>query len=322
MLPNFSYLRARTVDEAAGHAAAPGARLMAGGTDLLGCLRDEALAADQVVSLGGLADLKQVRERDGGLELGALVTIAQVAAHPRVRQLYPVLAQAAAAVASPQLRNQGTLGGNLCQKPRCWYWRGGFPCVRRGGGFCSAQDGQNQFHCVLGGDVCVYVHPSDTAPALLALDAAVTIRGPRGGRTVPLAAFHVKPEDDPTRETVLAPGEIVTAVRVPAPPAGARGAYRKVRTRGAWDFALVATALLLAFDGGRVRRARVALGGVAPVPWRSPAAEAELEGRALTPATAARAAAAALADARPLAHNGAKVAICRDVLAAELAKLA
>ncbi|MFN2369623.1 MAG: xanthine dehydrogenase family protein subunit M, partial [Candidatus Krumholzibacteriia bacterium] len=243
MLPNFSYLRARTLDEASGHAAAPGALLMAGGTDLLGCLRDEALAADQVVSLGGLADLKQVRERDGGLELGALVTIAQVAAHPRVRQLYPVLAQAAAAVASPQLRNQGTLGGNLCQKPRCWYWRGDFPCVRRGGAFCSAQDGQNQFHCILGGDVCVYVHPSDTAPALLALDATVAIRGPRGGRTVPLADFHVRPEDAPTRETVLAPGEIVTAVRVPAPPAGARSAYRKVRSRGAWDFALASTAL-------------------------------------------------------------------------------
>ncbi|MBE0567152.1 MAG: FAD binding domain-containing protein, partial [Krumholzibacteria bacterium] len=248
MLPNFSYLKARTLDEAVRAGAEPGARLMAGGTDLLGCLHDGVLAADKLVSLGGLEDLKQVRERDGGLEVGALVAVAQVAAHTGIRGRFPVLAQAAAAVASPQLRNQGTLGGNICQKPRCWYWRGDFPCVRRGGDFCSAQAGQNQFHCILGGDACVYVHPSDTAPALLALDAAVVIRGPRGGRTVPMAGFHVGPQDDPTRETVLEPGEVVASVRLPRPPEGARGAYRKVRTRGAWDFALVSTALVLAWD--------------------------------------------------------------------------
>ena len=322
MFPNFDYVRARSLDDAVRRSAADGARVMAGGSDLLGCLRDGIEPARKLVSLAGLDDLKSIRERGGGLEIGALVPIARLAADPRVGGAYPVLAQAAGAVASPQLRNQGTLGGNLCQKPRCWYYRGEFPCVRRGGAFCSAQDGQNHFHCILGGDACVYVHPSDTAPALVALDAEVEVAGPDGRRTVAAGDFHVLPADDPTRETVLEAGEIVTAVRVPAPPAGARSAYRKVRTRGAWDFAVVGTALALVLDGGTVTRARIVLAGVAPVPWRSRAAEAELEGKALDGDAARRAAEAALADAAPLEHNAAKVDMARGVLETELLKLA
>ncbi len=321
MLPNFSYLKARTLDEAVRAAAGEGARVMAGGTDLLGCLREEVLPARQLVSLGALDELRQVRPEGDGLTIGAMVTVAQVAAHADVGRRYPVLAQAAAAVASPQLRNQGTLGGNLCQRPRCWYYRGGFPCLRRGGNTCSARDGQNQFHAILGGDACVYVHPSDTAPALAALDATLELAGPGGRRTVPVQEFCILPADDPTRETVLQAGEIVTAVHLPAPTAGVRGSYRKIRTRGAWDFAIVSTALVLVLDGSRVRSARVVLGGVAPVPWRVRAAEAELEGRELTPATADRAASAALAAAEPLEHNGAKVAMARGVLREELLKL-
>jgi len=322
VLPKFPYVKAASVDDAIRAAAGTDCHLLAGGTDLLGCLRDGVVAAQRVVSLGGLQELREVKEDDGGLRLGAMVPVAGVADHPQVRARYPVLAQAAAAVASPQLRNQGTLGGNLCQRPRCWYYRGGFPCLRRGGSHCSAQDGQNHFHCVLGGGVCVYVHPSDTAPALLALDAKVVIRGPGGRRTVALGDFHVAPDEDPTRETVLAPGELVTEVVVPAAAAGARSRYRKVRSRGAWDFAVVSTALALDLEGSRVRAARVALGGVAPVPWRSEAAESELVGKDLTAATAAKAAAAAVAGAAALAHNAAKIAICRRVLESELLALA
>jgi len=321
VLTSFAYLKAASLDEAIAAATAPRCRVMAGGTDLLGCLRDDVLATERVVSLGGLDELRQFRAGKDGLGLGALVSIDAIARHPDVLARYPVLAQAAAAVASPQLRNQGTLGGNLCQRPRCWYYRGGFPCVRRGGEFCSALDGQNHFHCVLGGDACVYVHPSDTAPALVALDARAELRGPRGRRTLPLEEFHVLPADDPTRETVLEPGEILTEIVVPAPPRGARSRFRKVRNRGAWEFAVVSTAVVLVLEGSRVQDARVVLGGVAPVPWRSRAAEDELRGRSLDAAIARRAAAAAVAGATALAHNGAKIAICRGVLESELLAL-
>ncbi|MFO7655099.1 MAG: xanthine dehydrogenase family protein subunit M [Candidatus Krumholzibacteriia bacterium] len=326
MFPNFSYLKAKSVEDAAHQTTGADVHVMSGGTDLLGCLRDGVFPASRLVSLKDLDELRRIRQlrsgRNGdGLGIGALVTISRVATDRDVSRRFPVLAQAAQAVASPQLRNQGTLGGNLCQKPRCWYYRGEFPCVRRGGAFCSAMDGQNQFHCILGGDACVYVHPSDTAPALTALDATVAVAGPRGDRTVPVGEFFVPPADDPTRETVLEAGEIVTEILVPGLPSGARSSYRKVRSRGAWDFAVVSTALVLDLDGGQVRDARVVLGGVAPVPWRSEAAEAELNGRALTTETARRAAEAAVADAQPLEHNAAKVDIARGVLETELLKL-
>lgn len=322
MSANFTYVRARTLAEAAARAARPAARVLAGGTDLLGWLREEILPCAEVVSLHDLDDLRRIRRQRDGLALGALATIAEIAADQQIRRLYPVLAQAAAAVATPQIRNQGTLGGNLCQKSRCWYWRGDFPCLRKGGEVCYAMRGQNQYHCILGGDLCVHVHPSDTAPALVALDATVAIAGTRGRRTMPLERFFVPPAEDPTRETVLAPGEILTEVTIPAPPPGALGRFRKVRARGAWDFALASVALQLRLEAGRVAQARVVLGGVAPVPWRARQAEAVLRGQPLTPETAARAAAAAVAGAHGLEHNGAKVDIARGLVAAELLALA
>jgi xanthine dehydrogenase YagS FAD-binding subunit len=322
VIASFSYLRARSLEEAARESAAPAAWVLAGGSDLLTCLRENAIRGERVVSLRDLDALRRIRRLRGGLGIGALVTIAKLAADRDVQRLYPVLAEAATAVASPQIRNQGTLGGNLCQKPRCWYWRGEFPCVRKGGAFCSAVTGQNQFHAILGQDACVYVHPSDTAPALVALGASIGVTGPRGERTVRAERFFVSPAEDPTRETVLAPGEIVTEIVVPPPPPNARSRYRKVRARRAWDFALASVALQLAFEEDRVAAASVVLGGVAPIPWRAKAAEETLRGQRLTPETAARAAAAAVAGAEPLEHNGAKVEIARGLVEAELLALA
>jgi xanthine dehydrogenase YagS FAD-binding subunit len=322
MLREFSYRRVDSLEEAVHQSIEPNHLLMAGGSDLLTFLREGVQFCDMVVSLSGLDDLKTISTVDGGLAIGALVTIAEIATHSDVQRLYPVLAQAAAAVASPQIRNQGTLGGNLCQKPRCWYWRNeAFDCLRKGGDTCFALGGQNQFHAILGGDMCVYVHPSDTAPALVALDATLNLVGPDGERSVPAEHFFVLPSDDPTVETVLAPGEIVTEVAIPAPPDGAVSRYRKVRSRDAWDFALASIALNVELSGDLAGDVRIALGGVAPIPWRAVEAEAVVRGERLTPEVAARAADAAVADAYPLEHNGAKVAIVKGIVEAELLSL-
>ncbi len=323
MLPNFAYVRPTSLDETVEQLSKPGARLHAGGTDLIGCLRDQVFAASSVVSLSSVPGLDAIEKTaEGGLRIGALVRVARLAGEPEVRARFRALADAASVVASPQLRAQGTIGGNLCQKPRCWYYRGEFHCLRKGGEQCFAVRGENHFHCVLGGDGCYIVHPSDTAPALVALQALARITGPDGSRVVPVEGFHVPPSVDPRRETVLEPGELVTEIVLPAPAAGMVSSYRKVRARGSWDFALAGVALALVIDGSRVREARVVLSGAAPVPWRARGAEAALAGRKLDAKSAAAAAEAAVTGAEPLEHNGYKVALFRGLIAEQLEALA
>lgn len=315
MLPRFGYVRPSTLAEAVKALSAPGARAHSGGTDLLGCLRDGVFSATSVVSLAGLSELRGVTAtRDGGLRVGAMTTLADLARHPEVLARYPVLAQAALSAASPQLRNQGTLGGNLCQRPRCWYYRGDFDCARKTGEICYAENGENEQHAIFGGAGCFYVHPSDTAPALVALEAVATLAGPKGSRKVPLADFFVLPAVDHRRETVLLPGEVLTEIVLPKPPAGAKGSYRKVRARGAWDFALAGLASWLSMEGSVVKRARLVLSGVAPVPWRIHGAEAAITGKPLDAETARAAAEAAVKGAKPLAQNGWKVDLVRGIV--------
>jgi xanthine dehydrogenase YagS FAD-binding subunit len=322
MLPNFTHVRVNTVLEAVRQLTAPGARLHAGGTDLLGCLRDGVFTADKIVSLGKLKGLRGITASATGLRIGALTPVAEVAAHKDVAAQYAVLAQAASSVGSPQLRNQGTIGGNLCQRPRCWYFRGDFHCLRKGGAQCFAAQGQNQYHCIFGGSGCYIVHPSDTAPALVALGARARITGPAGTRTVPLASFFVTPDKAVTRENVLERGEIVTDILLPPPEAGLKSSYRKVRARGSWDFALASVALAVTFTGGTVQKARIVLGAAAPVPWRVPEAEKVITGKALTPEVAAQAAEAALKGAEPLEHNAYKVPMFKGVIEEALLALA
>jgi len=319
MLPKFASVRASTVEDAAQTLATNGARALSGGTDLLGCLRDGMFETPLVVSLSGLTELKRInRTRSGALRIGAMTRVAELAAHPAINELLPGLAQAASVVASPQLRNQGTIGGNLCQKPRCWYYRGEFNCRRKGGGTCYAMVGENEYHCLFGGALCYIVHPSDTAPMLTALDATLNLTGPRGTRSVPLSEFYVLPSDDVTRENVLEQGEFVTEVMIPDPASGLRTSYRKERDRGAWDFALAGVALAMRLDGGRVSNARVVLSGAAPVPWRSIEAEQVIEGRQINAAVAAEAAEAAMAAAKPLGKNGYKVRLFKGLIEEEL----
>ncbi len=221
-------------------------------------------------------------------------------------------------VASPQLRNQGTIGGNLCQKPRCWYYRGEFLCLRKGGETCFAISGENQYHCILGGDGCYIVHPSDTAPALIALDAKLQIARSNGTRTVAVEEFFMPPGRDPKRETILEPGEIVTEILLPAPPKGLRSSYRKVRARRSWDFALASVALALTMSGKKVASARVVLGGAAPVPWRAREAEEVITGKQLDAATITKAAEAAISKAQPLDQNKYKLSLFRGLIEEQL----
>lgn len=323
MLPKFAYVRPETAEDALKLLSAKGAVAYAGGTDLLGCLREGVFEVETVVSLARLkGKLREIgRSPEGGLHLGALATITEVAEHPAVQQLYPGLARAAGEVASPQLRNQGTIGGNLCQKPRCWYYRGDFPCLRKGGDTCFAVAGENQYHCIFGGESCYIVHPSDTAPVLAALDAVVHIAGPQGARNVPVADFHMTPSKDPQRETVLERGELVTGISLPAPPAGLRSSYRKVRARRSWDFALAGVALALVFDRGIVQSARVYLSGAAPVPWRAWEVEKAVVGRRLDEATLKLASEAVVKGARPMEQNAYKLPLFRGVIVEELAAI-
>lgn len=316
MLPAFAYIRPTRLQDVVARLNEGDAQLHAGGTDLLGCLHDGVFTTDTVVSLGALEpDLSGIREtEDGGLELGAMTRVARIAEDETIRQRYPVLAQAAASVGSPQLRNQGTLGGNLCQKPRCWYYRGDFACLRKGGFKCFAVTGENQYHCILGGANCFIVHPSDIAPALTALDAEIKTAGPQGGRRIAAADLHMPPAEDPRRETRLKDGEVIVSIRLPGSMANRYSRYRKVRARQAWDFALAGCALNLDLDGDRVRDCRIALAGAAPVPWRALAAEQALKGNTLSAETIRKAAQAAVADADPMSQNGYKVALFEGLI--------
>jgi xanthine dehydrogenase YagS FAD-binding subunit len=319
MLPKFTYVRPTTVNEALAVLNDRPALIHGGGTDLLGCLREGVFSADTLISLSSIDELKGIRQaKDGGLRIGALATIAEIAASASVAAEYTALAEAAQAVASPQLRNQGTIAGNLCQKPRCWYYRGHFDCLRKGGDKCFAYEGENQYHCIFGGDTCYIVHPSDTAPALAALGAVCRVSGPTSSRSVAVESFHVPPIEDPQRETVLGPDEILTEIILPPPTPGLRSSYRKVRTRGAWDFALAGVALAIVFDGDTVRSARVFLSGAAPVPWRSKATERAIVGTKLDEATIDNAAAATVEGAEPLGQNGYKIPLFEGLMKEQL----
>jgi len=325
LMPNFTYVRVKSLREAIDQLSAGGggARIHAGGTDLLGCLRDDVFKVSKVVSIGQLKDLRGISQApDGGLRIGALTTITEMSQNKIIKERYAALAQAASEVASPQLRNQGTLGGNLCQKPRCWYYRGEFHCLRKGGGMCYAVQGENQFHCIYGGNMCYIVHPSDTAPALVAFEATARVAGPDGIRTVPLSQFFVPPGENVAKEIILESNEILTEILLPPPGQGVRSSYRKVRARRSWDFSLAGMALVVRFNGKQVQRARVVLSGAAPIPWRSREVEEIITGRELNAETVAKAADAVVKNAEPMQKNGFKLPLFRGIVEEELTAIA
>jgi xanthine dehydrogenase YagS FAD-binding subunit len=302
------------------------ARVLAGGQDLLGEMKDHLIEPGRLVNLKRIPELGGIVETPGdGLDIGALVTISELAEHPRVRGSYVGLAEAAESIASPQIRNVGTVGGNLCQRPRCWYYRHeGAKCLKKGGEECFSYEGLSKYNAILGGGPSYIVHPSDLAPALVCLGAEVVLQSAKGGqRKLPLEKFYKLPsEGDVTRETVLEPGEIVTRILVQPIGRRWRSTYIKFKERGSFDFALVSVALALELDGGNIRRARLCLGGVAPIPWRSPSAEALLAtGSASDPASWKAAAEEALRGAEPLRHNAYKIPLAKGLIQRALQRL-
>ena len=239
-----------------------------------------------------------------------------------IRQKYTVLAEAAADVATPQIRNVATIAGNVCQRPWCWYYRNGFNCLKNGGSVCYSVTGENQFHAIFGGGPSHIVHPSDTAPALVALDAAFRVAGPRGDRTIAASDFFALPQVVPGRENVLTQEELLADIRLPVLPSGARSAYHKVLDREAWTHAVVSAAVVLEMAGDTCRSARVVLGGVAPIPWRLPEVERLLANQRITPELAAKAGETAVERARPLSKNGYKVPLVKTIVRRTIVQVA
>jgi xanthine dehydrogenase YagS FAD-binding subunit len=285
-------------------------------------IKDRLVLPDIVINLKTINGTASVLREPSGIRIGGLITLDALSRNPIVLSEYAALAEAAAAVGTPQIRNTGTLAGNVCQKPWCWYLRNGFPCYKNGGDRCFARGGENQLHAIFGPGPSYIVHPSDTAPALVALDAEFGIAGPGGQRRIRAGDFFVMPADDPARENVLAADEILVDVTIPPAPKGRKSTYKKVLDREAWTHALVSAAIVLDMDGDRCRRSRIVLGGVAPVPLDRPAAARLLEGQLITPALADRAAEAAVADARPLSKNSYKVPLTRALIRRTLLTLA
>ena len=320
----LTYTRASDADDAVRRAANGTGRYLGGGTNLVDLRRETVETPPALVDVTGLSR-EITATAGGGLMIGAAARNTAVAEHEAVRSGYPMLARAIVAGASAQIRNMATVGGNLLQRTRCTYFydTDGSRCNKRAPGEgCDALDGFNRMHAILGvSSACVATHPSDMCVALAALDAAVHLRSVSGERTVDLCDLHRLPEDRPDIETVLEPGELITAVELPAPNPAERSTYRKVRDRSSYAFALVSVAAALELDGGAIVGARLALGGVAPKPWRARRAEEALRGEPATQATFLKAADAELADARPLAGNAFKVELCRRTLAAVLGQL-
>ncbi|MGQ0645927.1 MAG: FAD binding domain-containing protein [Gemmatimonadaceae bacterium] len=315
----FAYVRPDSWESATGALSAVGAVALGGGTDLIPLTRESLAAPQQVVDLRGIEEATSLHwTEDGSLSIGAAVTLRDIVRNARVRADFPALVLSCHAVGSYALRNMGTLGGNLCQHVRCWYYRHGHECLRSGGGICSALDGENQYHAIFPQGPCVAVHPSDPAVALSALEAVVHVRDRHAARSVPCAEFFAASRNRLDAETVLAAGEVVTAVTIPASSSGGMHFYEKIMQRGAWDFALVSLAAIRRRDGD----VRMFLGGVANTPWRvTDSVEEDVASAGLSDDDIETLAQRALYDAQPLAMNGYKLEIAAALIRRAITRL-
>lgn len=319
----FSLARPRSLAEAL-RLLAPDTTAMAGGTDLLGLMKAGVAAPERIVDLTAVEGLRGWTHQPGvGLGIGALTLLADIESSTELRALLPILPAALADAATPQLRAMGTVGGNLLQRSRCWYYRDdAFRCWLKGGSTCFARQGEHRIHAVVGARECISASPGDLAPALIACDASIELRSAQGGREMALADLYVVPQGDERQEHSILPGEVITGVRVPEVALARKSAYRKHMDRKAWSFALVSVAVSARVDGRRARDLRIVLGGVAPVPWRAADAEAALEGVLLDPRSCAEAGRLALAGAEPLVQNAFKIPLAAELVRRALLALA
>ena len=317
-MDKFSYVNATSLKQVTSLLSDSGwgeVMLIAGGTDLLSELKEYIETPKTLINLKTLPDMDGISADANGLTIGALTTVADIAMHPTIQHHYTVLAQAATSVATPQIRNVGTIGGNLCQRPRCWYYRDEtVNCIKKGGDLCYAVDGLSKYHAILGGDPVYIVHPSDIAPALIALNASMKITGPEGEKTMKVEEFFTLPSDNPFRENVLQPNEIVVEIQIPNTKPNTKSLYLKAREKGAPDFALASVAGVFEMAGRTCQSANIVLGGVAPKPWRSTEAENVLTGKMVDKAVSMKAGEEAVQKARPLNDNEYKVTLTQNLI--------
>src|ERR1700681_2321337 len=318
VMPAFELLQPSSIADAQKLLEQQGrdAWVLAGGMDSFDWLKDRIKKPKVVVDLSGIAELKGIRAISDGIEIGAMTTLTEVIQHPLVKEKYQLLAESAELVASPQIRNQGTIGGNVSQDARCWYYRAGWPCYRAGGNVCYADtpEGRNREHAILQAERCVAVNPSDSAPALIALDAKFVLRTPKGERIVDAEDYFVGPEIDITRLHILKPGDLLTAIRIPAAWAGARFYFEKIRDRNVWDFPLLNVASAMQVSGDTIERIRIAVNGAAARPLRLKAVENAVRGQPPTPATGEMAGKLAVKGAVPLQFNAYKIPLMRNLV--------
>lgn len=317
-MEKFSYVNATNLKQVTSLLSDSGwgeVMMIAGGTDLLAELKEYIETPKTLINLKTLPGMDSISADASGLKIGALTTVAEIAMHPTIQHHYTVLAQAAASVATPQIRNVGTLGGNLCQRPRCWYYRDEtVSCLKKGGDLCYAVEGLSKYHAIFGGDPVYIVHPSDIAPALIALNASIKIVGPEGEKTIKVEDFFTLPAANPFRENVLEPNEIVVEVHVPKPNPNTKSLYLKAREKGAPDFALASVAGVFEVMGRTCQTASIVLGGVAPAPWRSTDAETALTGKMINDSVSAKAGKEAVKNAQPLNDNEYKVTLTQNLI--------
>ena len=318
VMPAFELFQPPTVDDAMrllGQYRGD-AWVMAGDLDSFDWLKDRIKRPKVVVDLSQVRELSGIREANGGLEIGATTTLTEVVRHPVIREKYSILSTGAEAAASPQIRNQGTIGGNISQDTRCWYYRAGWPCYRAGGNTCFADSPTaiNREHAILGADRCVAVNPSDSAPALIALDAKLVIRTPKGERVVDAEDYFIGPGTDITRMNILRPGDLLTAIRLPAEWAGAKFYFEKVRDRNVWDFPLMNVASAMVIASGKIERIRLAVNAAAARPLRLAAVEDAVRGKEPNAATGEMAGRLAVQGARPLRFNAYKIPLMRNLV--------
>ena len=318
VMPAFELVQPRSVNDAHRLLQQHGADawIMAGGLDSFDWLKDRIKRPKVVVDLSGIEEMRGIRPADDGVEIGALTTLTEIVKHPAIREKYGLLAEAAELIASPQIRNQGTIGGNVSQDARCWYYRAGWPCYRAGGNICYADtpEGRNREHAILDAERCVAVNPSDSAPALIALDAKFVMRTPRGERVVDAEDYFIGPDVDITRLHILRPGDLLTAIRIPSTWAGARFYFEKVRDRNVWDFALMNVACAMQVSGNTIERIRLAVKGAAARPLRLKAVEDAVRGKLATAATGEMAGKLAVQGAVPLQFNAYKIPLMRNLV--------
>jgi xanthine dehydrogenase YagS FAD-binding subunit len=317
-MPAFELFQPTTTDDALRLASRYGrdAWLMAGGLDTFDWLKDRIKRPKVVVDLSQVEELRGIRQVDGGVEIGATTTLTEVVRHPVIIEKFALLSQGAEAAASPQIRNQGTIGGNVSQDARCWYYRGGWPCYRAGGNICYADTptGLNREHAILGADRCIAVNPSDSAPAMIALDAKFVIRNEKTERVVDAEDYFIGPGIDITRLNILQPGDLLTAIRIPSTWAGSKFYFEKVRDRNVWDFPLLNVASAMVVSDGKIDRIRLAVNAAAARPLRLKAVEDAVVGKPANAETGKFAGELAVQGAKPLRFNGYKVPLMRNLV--------